>query len=142
MRNNGWFDYRDKMAFEIPIYKRHFSEYVSPKVFRRKQMKWKATRYRRKKRPYVCPICKKAVSWLVKYHVSYDPEIIIYACRTCNKVEHKLRKGLPLTNRQVQVARRIIKGGFTYKTSRKIGETRDYSIYKVEYIEPTKWIIP
>lgn len=40
----------------------------------------------------MCPICKKTKR-LIKYHIQYDPEKIIYACQNCNYIEYNLRRG-------------------------------------------------
>jgi len=44
-----------------------------------------------------CPICRKKVVspnvW-VKYHVRYEPPIVILACRFCNWTERQLRRGI------------------------------------------------
>lgn len=43
-----------------------------------------------------CPICDKLIikpnTW-VKYHISYNPEMVILACKYCNYTEYCLRTG-------------------------------------------------
>jgi len=41
-----------------------------------------------------CPICLRPVrrpNMLLRYHVRYEPPIVILACRYCNYVEYLLR---------------------------------------------------
>jgi hypothetical protein len=74
-----------------------------------------------RKRRFLCPICKKRVAYLQTYHISYEPEIKIKACRRCNFIEYLLRtdKVGRMTKSQKRIARRIIKGAFTYKFQHK-----------------------
>jgi len=47
-----------------------------------------------------CPICDFAPSQknpLVRYHVSYDPEITILACKYCNFTEFLLRNKIDIS---------------------------------------------
>jgi len=42
----------------------------------------------------ICPICQQPIrspNFWVKYHISYNPELIILACRYCNYTEWCLR---------------------------------------------------
>jgi len=62
------------------------------------------------KRGDTCPICDMALRlpnrW-VRYHVSYEPEMVILACKYCNLVEQRLRTRLPvpsgLLSREIKV---------------------------------------
>ena len=46
-----------------------------------------------------CPICQKTIippnTWL-KYHVRYDPPIMLMACKYCNFIEFSLRTNKPI----------------------------------------------
>jgi len=42
----------------------------------------------------ICPICEmelKKPNYWVRYHVSYEPNLVILACRYCNYTEWALR---------------------------------------------------
>lgn len=41
--------------------------------------------------PQPCPICHK-LKQLIRYHITYNPERVIYACQDCNEIEYKMRK--------------------------------------------------
>jgi hypothetical protein len=59
----------------------------------------------------ICPICEmeiKGKNGWVRYHVSYKPEIVILACKYCNKIERVIRLGLPIdTINDTDMARRM-----------------------------------
>jgi len=47
-----------------------------------------------KKNGDICPICKQFIrknNFWVKYHIRYNPEICIVACKYCNFTEFLLR---------------------------------------------------
>lgn len=41
----------------------------------------------------ICPICKFNRQKLITYHISYNPERTIYACKWCNYIEYLDRSG-------------------------------------------------
>jgi hypothetical protein len=44
-----------------------------------------------------CPICYRQITtknpW-IKFHIKYEPELVIMACKNCNFVEYALRNNL------------------------------------------------
>jgi len=58
-----------------------------------------------------CPICLLGVfspnTW-VKYHIRYDPPIVIMACKYCNYVEWAMRNGHSLPARHEYRSRQIV----------------------------------
>jgi len=65
-----------------------------------------------KKTDGICPICQQKIlgknCW-VKYHISYDPEMTILACKYCNHCEYLLRKNLKIPFKYYKRASKIIK---------------------------------
>jgi len=46
-----------------------------------------------------CPICTRLIIFpnvWVRFHVTYNPEIQLLACKYCNYVEYALRTGKPI----------------------------------------------
>ena len=43
--------------------------------------------------PQPCPICNR-LKYLIRYHITYSPERIIYACQDCNELEWKMRNNM------------------------------------------------
>jgi len=63
-----------------------------------------------------CTICRFPVhlpNRLVRYHIKYDPPLVILACSYCNYVEFSLRNHLDVKdpNRAVCVRRYMLKFG-------------------------------
>lgn len=52
-----------------------------------------------RKKDDVCPICSKKVTkknpW-VRYHVRYEPPLVVMACKFCNYTEFCIRNNIPL----------------------------------------------
>lgn len=47
----------------------------------------------------LCPICRSKITKInpmVKYHVRYEPPLVIFACKFCNFTEYALRNNLNL----------------------------------------------
>jgi endogenous inhibitor of DNA gyrase (YacG/DUF329 family) len=46
-----------------------------------------------------CPICSRKIvrpnSW-VRFHIKYQPEMVILACKYCNLIEKDMRCGTPV----------------------------------------------
>jgi len=58
-----------------------------------------------------CPICRYfivAPNVWVRYHVSYDPQIVIMACKYCNYVENCLRNNKPVSLSQYGRIEKVI----------------------------------
>lgn len=58
-----------------------------------------------------CPICllpiKKPNKW-VRYHVRYNPPLVILACSFCNGTEMRIRRGLPLSPAMAVRAQKLL----------------------------------
>jgi len=64
--------------------------------------------------PQYCPLCHH-LKYLVRYHISYNPEVLIYACQDCNEIEYKLRRGFFQKLLHPIITYRIIKLYRTHK---------------------------
>jgi len=55
-----------------------------------------------------CPICRKPIkgdnTW-VRYHIRYEPELVILACKYCNFVEYSLRNNIPIPPQAINMHR-------------------------------------
>jgi hypothetical protein len=76
-----------------------FKEYILVRIKKRMLFRENYNMKIKKSKGDKCPICQKNITgencW-IRYHIRYNPPLVILACKYCNFIEYALRTNTPI----------------------------------------------